>query len=117
MVKSHSEYYKHLQKLVVKLGTKLPGLMSAFGKLHSAAVADGALNPKVKELIALGIAVSVRCHGCVSYHVHDALGAGATREEILETVGVAILMGGGSSVIYGCEALEALEEFETEGRG
>jgi alkylhydroperoxidase/carboxymuconolactone decarboxylase family protein YurZ len=46
-----------------------------------------------------------------AYHVHDALEAGATRQEIAETVGVAVMMGGGPSVVYGCQALEALDEF------
>lgn len=93
------------------LGKSAPGVMSGFAKLHSASVADGALSPKVKELMALAIGINVRCDGCLSYHVHDALQAGASREEILETIGVAIMMGGGPSVVYGCEAFEALQQF------
>ena len=72
------------------------------------------MSSKTKELISLGIAITVRCEGCISYHVHDALKAGATAEEIVETIGVAILMGGGPAMVYGCEALEALEQFLTQ---
>ena len=60
----------------------------------------------------MAIGISVHCDGCIAYHVHDALNAGATREEVVETIGVALMMGGGPSVVYGCEALEALEQFE-----
>ena len=115
MNKRYPEHYEHIQSLMGKLGQEIPGTMGGFGRLHKAAVADGVLSTEVKELIALGIAITVRCDGCIAYHVHDALQAGATREEIYETIGVAILMGGGPSIMYGCEALEALEQFEAEG--
>jgi AhpD family alkylhydroperoxidase len=113
--KRYPEYYQHLQGLIGKMGREIPEPMKGFAGLHKAAVADGALTSKVKELIALGIAISVRCDGCISYHVHDALEAGATREEIAETVGVAVLMGGGPAVVYGSEALEALDQFTEVG--
>jgi AhpD family alkylhydroperoxidase len=113
--KRYPEYYDHLRDLMNKLGESLPLTMTAFVQLHQKTVEDGALSAKIKELIALGIAITVRCDGCISYHVHDALEAGASRQEIAETIGVAILMGGGPSVMYGCEALEALEQFETAG--
>ncbi len=69
----------------------------------------------MKELIALAIGISVRCDGCISYHVHDALEAGASREEIVETIGVSILMGGGPDVVYSSQALKALNEFVEKG--
>lgn len=111
-------YPAHLEELnagMEKLGLAIPASMQAFGALHQASLAKGALDTKTKELIALGIAVTVRCDGCISYHVHDALKAGASKEEIAETVSVAILMGGGPSVIYGIEAMEALSQFLEKG--
>lgn len=78
-------------------------------------MSEGVLSAKVKELISLSIAVTCRCDGCIAFHVHDALKGGATREEIVESIGIAILMGGGPSVMYGCEALEALGQFEAAG--
>jgi AhpD family alkylhydroperoxidase len=113
-MKDYPKYYSELQRLIGKLGEELPGPMGGFARLHKEAVAEGALSPKVKELIALGIGISVRCDGCISYHVHDALRAGATREELAETIGVAVLMGGGPSVVYGSEALEAVEQFTAQ---
>ncbi len=115
MGKRYPEYLDHIKTLAGKLSKELPGPMSGFGRLHKEAVKEGALSAKVKELIALAIGITVRCDGCISFHVHDVLKAGATREEIIETIGVAILMGGGPSMVYGAEALEALEQFEAKG--
>ncbi|MBX7144223.1 MAG: carboxymuconolactone decarboxylase family protein [Oligoflexia bacterium] len=84
--------------------------MGAFVQLHHAAMAKGALDTKFKELIALGISICARCDGCIARHVSDALRAGATREEIVETIGVAVSMGGGPATVYGCEAFQALEQ-------
>ncbi|MDH3582105.1 MAG: carboxymuconolactone decarboxylase family protein [Hyphomicrobiales bacterium] len=85
--------------------------MGTFWKLHKTAVGDGVLDTKTKELMNLAISVAVRCDGCIAHHVYDALEAGATREEIAETLGVAVLMGGGTSVVYATHAMEALEQF------
>lgn len=113
-MKNYPEYYEHLKQLIGKLGGEIPGPMGGFGRLHQSAIADGVLSAKVKELIALGIAITIRCDGCIAFHVHDALQAGANRKEITETISVAVLMGGGPSVVYGGEALEALEQFDYE---
>ena len=105
-----------LQSLMPRLGRELPGPVSGFGGLHKAATGDGALNAKTKELIALGISVALRCEPCIAYHVHDALKAGASRPEILEALGVAIMMGGGPAAMYACEAYAALEQFTSGGK-
>jgi len=111
---NYPEHFEHTKDGMTKLGKRIPGVMDAFGKMHHKAAADGALSTKIKELIALSIAVTVRCDGCIAYHVHDALEAGATPDEIAETIGVAVLMGGGPSVVYGSQALEALEQFTNQ---
>ena len=93
------------------IAAEAPDVMNSFMGLHQAATADGALSKRTKELMALAIAITVRCDGCIAFHVKDAVAAGATRAEIVETIGVAVLMGGGPSVVYGTEAIEALEQF------
>jgi AhpD family alkylhydroperoxidase len=113
MQTQYPEVYEHVKTLSEKLGGEAPKLMSAFGRLETAATAPGALSTKTKELIALAIAITVRCNGCISYHVRHAMEADATRKEILETIGVALLMGGGPSMVYGCQAYEALGQFES----
>jgi AhpD family alkylhydroperoxidase len=117
MNKDYPGIYKHLTGLMARLGAEAPGVMRGFAALHSASTADGALPTKTKELIALAIGISVHCDGCIAYHVHDALDAGATRAEVMETIGVAVMMGGGPSVVYGCEAMEAVEQFEAVSAG
>ena len=93
------------------LATNQPAPMKAFWGLHKVVTAQGALDTKTKELIALAISVAARCDDCIAHHVYDALEAGASREEISDALGVAILMGGGTSVVYASHAIEALEQF------
>ncbi len=108
------EYYEHLEQRLTQLGSELPGPMTGFARLHRKAVEEGALSAKTKELMALAISIAVRCDGCIAYHLHDAVKAGATRPEIVETIGVAILMGGGPASIYAAHALDAVDQFLPE---
>ena len=94
-----------------KMAKDCPGVMKGFGMLHHEAIKDGALSSKDKELISLGIAVAVRCAGCIQAHVKASIDAGATRDEICETVGVAVLMSGGPGTIYGSMAIEVADQF------
>lgn len=115
MKDEYPELYERLQNLSAELSRDLRGPMIAYARLNGSSIAPGALTAKVKQLIALGIGITCRCEGCIAYHVHDAIQAGATRQEILETMGISILMGGGPAVIYACEALKALEQFVSVG--
>ena len=103
---------RHLEDRMSQLGRELPGPMTGFARLHKKAVEDGALSGKVKELMALAVSITVGCDSCIAYHVHDALTAGATREELLETIGVAVMMGGGPVLMYGAHTLDAIEQFD-----
>jgi AhpD family alkylhydroperoxidase len=114
MVSDYPGCYEHVSEMMARFGTESPDVMGGFAQLHKAAVADGSLSARMKELIALAIGITVRWDGCIAYHVHDALKAGASRAEIAETVGVSVMMGGGPSMVYGCQALEALEEFQAQ---
>ncbi|MDP3359201.1 MAG: carboxymuconolactone decarboxylase family protein [Lutibacter sp.] len=111
MIKDHGKNYSDLEKLITQMNDEIPAVMTGFNNLQEAVLSEGVLTAKTKELIALGIAISVRCDGCIPYHIKNALDAGANFSEIMETVGVAILMGGSSSMVYGCEVLEALNQF------
>ena len=79
--------------------------------MGAAAKKSGALDPKTKELIATAIAVAVRCDGCIASHVKALEKHGAEREELLEMLSMAIYMGGGPSVVYAAEALDAFDQF------
>lgn len=93
---------------------KLPGLIRDLDLLRSEAMGEQALGKKVKELIALGISVAERSETSIAYHVHNALAAGATREEIAETIGVAVFVGTEPAAIQGIQLLEALARDEME---
>lgn len=84
---------------------------TGFRQVHATAVADGALDSKTKELMAVAVSISIRCEGCITDHIYNAVKAGATKKEIDETVQVAMMMSGGPGVIYGGMALEAAETF------
>jgi AhpD family alkylhydroperoxidase len=85
--------------------------MKSFSSLARAASEAKALDVKTKELIALGISVAVRCDACIAFHAESAVRQGATREEMMETMGMAIYMGAGPSVMYAAQALEAYDQF------
>jgi AhpD family alkylhydroperoxidase len=111
MISDYIQQYQHVEARLTQLGQELPGPMSGFARLHKKAVEDGALNSKIKEMMALAISIVVGCEGCIAYHVHDAVKAGATRQELLETIGVALLMGGGPGSIYAAHTMDAIEQF------
>ncbi|AYM96365.1 carboxymuconolactone decarboxylase family protein [Acidovorax sp. 1608163] len=87
-----------------------PDTMRGFSQLAQAAMAEGALGAKHKELIALAIGVSQRCSGCIGFHVKALLKLGATRQEVEEMLGVCVYMGGGPSLMYTAEALAAWDK-------
>jgi len=91
-----------------------PGVMKAFSAIAQAALAPKALDTKTKELLALGIAVAIRCDDCIAFHVKAAIDQGASRDELLETLGIAIYMGAGPTVMYASHALEAFAQFKTQ---
>lgn len=104
---------KDLAEGMGTLGKAEPDTMAAFKALMGATAGrEGVLSVKMKELIALAIAITVRCDGCIAHHVKLVVEAGATREEVVETIGVAQLMGGGPSTVYGVEALKAYDQFK-----
>ncbi|MBE3067355.1 MAG: carboxymuconolactone decarboxylase family protein, partial [Chloroflexi bacterium] len=103
--------HKSLEERLAQLGSEIPGPLTGFARLHKKAVEEGLLSSKVKEMMALAISIVVGCEWCIAYHVHDAVAAGATRQELLETIGVGILMGGGPGSIYAAHALDAVEQF------
>ena len=111
MIRDYCKYYNDLKRGLDELEEAIPTTVSGYQYIQQTSLTEGVLNLKTKELIALGIAISIGNAGCVILHVNGALIAGATTSEILETVEVAIFMGGESSVVYGCEALEALNQF------
>ena len=112
MIKDWAHLTDDIKALMRTMRSDAPNVMKAFSGLAQAASAPQALDAKTKELIALGISVAIRCDDCIGFHVKAALDHRATREEIVETLGMAIYMGAGPSVMYATHALEAYEQFK-----
>lgn len=107
---NYSEQAKAVFDFIGTLSKENPGIAEGFAKMHHATGEDKALSAKTKELIALGIAITIRCEGCIACHVSAALKAGANKDEIVETIGVSVVMGGGPSLVYGDKAYKAMQE-------
>ena len=114
MKKSYSDVCKHISGNLGKLRTDIPETMRAFSALAQAATKAGALDAKTKELIALALGVAAHCDGCIGFHAQALVKLGATREEIEETLGMAVYMGGGPSLMYAADAIAAYEQFQQQ---
>ena len=106
-----TELTKGISSQLAKMRKEMPEVMAGFSALSQGACKDGVLDKKTKELIAMALAVANRCPGCIGFHSQTLVKLQASREELLETLGMAIYMGGGPSLMYAAESLEAFEEF------
>ncbi|EFB41691.1 MULTISPECIES: carboxymuconolactone decarboxylase family protein [Parachlamydia] len=111
MTKNYKEITADISMYLSKMRKEIPDVMNGFSHLAQAATKDGALNKKTKELIALALGIAARCDGCIGFHTQSLVRLGVTREEFLETLSMAVYMGGGPSLMYAAEALKAFEEF------
>lgn len=111
MSEKFTQLTQGLNVQLAKMRKEIPELMAGFSAMAQAATKDGALDKKSKELIAMALAVANHCDGCIGFHSQTLVKLKTTREELLETLSMAIYMGGGPSLMYAAEALEAFEEF------
>lgn len=120
---SHTEFKDwpalgaNLAPAIKELHKTSKGVMKGFREMSSNACDAGALDHKTKELLAVAISVSIRCDPCITYHIEAARRHGATREEIAETLDLAIYMGAGPSVMYAAQALEAYDQYVDKAAG
>ena len=94
-----------------RIGQESPDFMKAFSGLMQTVEKPGAVDTKTKELISIALSVSKQCKWCIALHVKKALSIGITREEIMESCQVAVLMGGGPSLMYVQSVIKAIDEF------
>lgn len=88
----------------------IPDVTRAFGQLAQSAAKDGALSAKTKELIALALGVAARCDDCIAFHLQALVRLGVTLQELEETLGMTVYMGGGPSLMYAAHAMAAYAE-------
>jgi len=105
-------YLRNASRELKSLREVFPEVLDGFYKFHEPAMKDGVLSVKIKELIATGIAMLVCTGECARFHAAQALRHGASRAEILETISVGMMMGGGPGVFHAMELIKSLEEAE-----
>ena len=104
------EIREELRQPALELRGEIPEVMRAFADLSRAAMAEGEVSSGFKELVALAIAATRECDGCVAAHARGAARAGVTRKQVAEVMGVVILMNGGPGTVWGPRALRAFDE-------
>ena len=109
---SYPDLTNAISKQIGTLRKDIPKTMKGFSGMAQGACAAGALDEKTKELIAMGIAIALRCDGCIGFHTKALVKLGTSRAEFEEMLGVAIYMGGGPSLMYAAQALDAWEQFD-----
>lgn len=112
MDENMKEYLDGVNTAFKELGSYQGDTIQAFNKFNQAVKKDRALSNKMKEIIGISISVVKQCKYCIALHVANALKAGATKEEIIDAVMVAVAMDGGPSLMFSNYVLKALEEFE-----
>ncbi len=110
MSKSFVQITADVSKALGTLRKEIPATMQGFSTMATSSLQDGALTELQKELISLAIAVTQRCDACIGFHVKALIRLGATRAQIMETLGVCAYMGGGPALMYAAEAVRAYEE-------
>lgn len=112
--KSYKNITQDLNLYLGKMRKEIPDVMNGFSSLAQAALKDGALSKKTKEMIALAIGITSHCDGCIGFHVKALISLGITREELLELLAMTTYMGGGPNLMYAADTLRAYEEFISE---
>jgi len=103
------DYYANNAAAMKPVRSEMSELLKGFSSLHQAAMKPGELSLVEKELIAIAIGLASRCENCIYAHVKAATNAGATRQQILETGAVAVLMAGGPTYTYLPRLIESLD--------
>jgi AhpD family alkylhydroperoxidase len=107
-------YRRQLTTGVGEVGRLSPDTVKGYTQISHANAVTGALDAKTRELIALAVAISLRCDGCIAVHTAAARKAGATKAELAEALGVAITVNAGAALVYSTRALDA---FDSVGEG
>ena len=113
MSKDYKQITRDISSSLAKLRAEAPEMMKGFGDLAAAVTKYGVLDKKTKELIALALGVAARCDGCLGFHTQALAKLGATKQEVVETLGMAVYMGGGPSLMYAADAMSAFEQAQS----
>ena len=107
-------YYAQTRERSLQLKSAAPAIATGFANFYQSQMKPGEISVREKELIALGIALTMRCEGCIYAHARGCIKSGATRQQVLEAAGVAVMMQGGPAYTYMHELIDALDAIEQE---
>ncbi len=107
MMLDWNTYREQLLAAIAVIGRTNPDITRGYHGLSNAGARTGTLDAKTRELIALAVAVTRQCDGCITVHVDAAIKQGATREEVVEALGVAIAVNAGATLVYSARVTDA----------
>lgn len=110
MMMNWSAYRRELIEMIGQIAQVSPDVVRGYRAISDAGAKTAQLNAKTRELIALAVAVSLRCDGCIAVHTDAALKHGATKEEIIEALGVAIGINAGATLVYSARVMDAFQD-------
>ena len=113
MMLDWNTYRKQLLAAIADIGRTSPEITRGYQGLSQAGAKSGTLGAKTRELIALAVAVTRQCDGCIAVHVDAAAKHGATREEVVEALGVAIAVNAGAALVYSARVADAMAAHES----
>ena len=100
-------YRQQIAAAVGEISKISPDTVRGYAQLGNAGAKTGKLDAKTRELIALAVAVTRQCDGCITVHTDAAIKHGATREEVMEALGVAIAVNAGAALVYSARTMDA----------
>ena len=109
MMINWNEYHKQVIAGTGDISKISPDIVRGYRTIADAGQKTGALDAKTRELIALAVAVTVRCDGCIVVHTDAAIKHGATKEEIVEALGIGITVNAGAALVFSTRVLDAFE--------
>src|SRR5580698_9725804 len=114
MMLDWNEYQKQLSTTIGEIARTSPDIARGYRTLSDAASKTGKIDAKTRELIALAVAVTLRCDGCITVHTDAAAKQGATKEELIEALGIAISVNAGAALVYSARTLDAFAAKKAE---
>ena len=103
-------YRQQLTARVGEIAKMSPDTIKGYQTLSAAGQKTNLLGPKIRELVSLAVAVTVRCDGCISVLTEAAARYGASREEIAEAIAVATAVNAGAALVYSARVMDAYEQ-------
>jgi len=110
-------YRKQLASTIAEIAKSSPDVVKGYRMVGAARTSTGALDAKTRELVALAVAVTVRCDGCIATHVEAARKNGATADEITDALSVAITVNAGAALVYSARTLDAFHAAQAQSPG